>query len=147
MSIYECSLHFWQLFKKYHYLNSSLHRASKCYLAKIDKNVVGFIAIIHFPHPHIKNMKRVHRLVVLPDYQGVGIGKKLLEGVGEVYLKNNYRFVITTSNSSLLFHFYKSDVWKFKRKGIVRPHGGRIFKNADINKRFTFSFEMIKKKI
>ena len=35
------------------------------------------MAIIHFPHP-IKSYKKVHRLVILPDYQGIGLGTLFL---------------------------------------------------------------------
>jgi len=35
----------------------------------VNDEIAGFISVLHFPHPKVKNMKKVHRLVVLPDYQ------------------------------------------------------------------------------
>jgi GNAT superfamily N-acetyltransferase len=105
------------LFRKYHYLNTELSSASQCYLATIDKNPVGFIAVLHFPHPSNKRLKKVHRLVVLPDYQGIGIGNRLLEFVGNIYLKRGYDFTITTSTPSLIYYFNKSDRWILINQG------------------------------
>jgi GNAT superfamily N-acetyltransferase len=42
---------------------------------------------------------RVSRLVVLPDYQGIGVGKRLLNFVAELYTsQTKMPFYILTSN-------------------------------------------------
>lgn len=46
---------------------------------------------------------RVSRLVVLPDYQGIGIGKRLLNFVAELYTsQSKLPFYILTSNPQLI---------------------------------------------
>jgi len=46
---------------------------------------------------------RVSRLVVLPDYQGIGLGKKLLNFMADYYTKKtSLPFKIITSNPQLL---------------------------------------------
>jgi len=46
---------------------------------------------------------RVSRLVVLPDYQGIGVGKQLLDFVAELYTnQTNQPFYIVTSNPQII---------------------------------------------
>lgn len=62
---------------------------------------MAFIAIIqaHFA----AHYWRVSRLVVLPDYQGIGIGKRLLNFVAELYAsQSRLPFYILTSNPQLV---------------------------------------------
>ena len=44
----------------------------RCYVAKYEDKPVAFIAVAHV-HMLVRYF-RVSRLVVLPDYQGVGVG-------------------------------------------------------------------------
>lgn len=64
----------WNLFKKYHYLSQDLNKASRCFCAFLDGNPIAFIAILPQPSGYFKNGWRLSRTVVLPDYQGMGIG-------------------------------------------------------------------------
>ena len=120
MDVFKTSTETWKFFRKYHYLNHDLNNSAQCYVAEWEGKIVGFIAILHFPHPSEKRWKNVSRLVVLPDYQGVGIGVALLEVVGRIYLKQGFRYKIVTSNPVLCYYFNKSDNWKCIRQGRVR---------------------------
>jgi len=104
------------MFKKYHYLNTNIHKGSKVYVATIWGKIVGFIGVIHFPHPIRTNIKRVTRLVVLPDYQGIGIGTLLLNEVAKIY-KDNYSFMIVTSHPAINRSLSKNNNWKLMRQG------------------------------
>jgi GNAT superfamily N-acetyltransferase len=44
---------------------------TSCFVAMYDDKLVAFLAIMQFPG--INGAKRVHRMVVLPEYQGLGI--------------------------------------------------------------------------
>jgi GNAT superfamily N-acetyltransferase len=71
------------MFRQYHYLNGKLGAGVRCYTAVYQDKPVAFIAVA------CVKMKakyyRVSRLVVLPDYQGIGIGQRLLNLIAEVY--------------------------------------------------------------
>jgi hypothetical protein len=68
------------------------------------------------------NYFRVSRLVVLPDYQGVGIGKRLLNFIAEMYTSQmKLPFIIVTSNPQIIRGSIGSQ-WKVKRVG----HAGKI---------------------
>jgi ABC-type lipoprotein export system ATPase subunit/GNAT superfamily N-acetyltransferase len=101
----------WKMFAKYHYLSHSHNNAASVYIAMVNDAIAGFISILHFPHPNVKNMKKVHRLVILPDYQGIGIGGILLNDIADIYKKDNWRFNIVTSAPSLINSLKKSNTW------------------------------------
>lgn len=132
------------MFSKYHYLNHSHNNASSVYLAIVNNVLVGFISIIHFPHPKIKNMKKVHRLIILPEYQGIGLGVKLLNEIANIYKKQKFRLTITTSSPSLINALKKSFLWKcirFNRVG-KQSTSATVGKMQVSNNRYTASFEI-----
>jgi GNAT superfamily N-acetyltransferase len=115
------------MFRNYHYLNGSLGAGVRCYTAVYQNKPVAFIAIIH------TKMKidyfRVSRLVVLPDYQGIGLGKRLLNFIAKLYTSQiNLPFYLVTSNPQLIR--CNLDHWRIKR---VR-HGSHDKENTRINR-------------
>lgn len=115
ISIEPCDRSWWGFFKHYHYLSNDLNLASQCYLAKIDNTPVAFCAAISMPHNIIRNAYREHRLVVLPDYQGFGIGRKFSEWVGEQMIKKGKRFFAVTVHYGLGKYRNSSSKWKKTR--------------------------------
>ena len=108
------------MFKKYHYLSHDLANHSFNYCAKLNNILIGFIGIIHFVHPNINNLKKVHRLVILPDYQGVGIGGRFLDEIALLYNDNKFKFGITTSNPALIHSLKKNSNWRCGRLGRMK---------------------------
>lgn len=86
-----------------------MNKAGKVYVLEYNNESIGFCSIIHFPHPKNKKIKKVHRLVIRPDYQWLWIWIKFLEEVWKFY--NDYDFTITTSNQALIFGLKKRDNW------------------------------------
>lgn len=82
------------------------------------------MGVLHFPNAFYKNLKKVSRLVVLPDYQGIGIGTKFLDIVGNDYLENGHKFTITTSNPALINSLKKKKAWKLYSFGKTGKHKG-----------------------
>lgn len=138
--------YYWRAFKKHHYLNHSHNNAARVFIATVNDNISGFCSVLHFPHPNVKNIKSVHRLVIYPDYQGLSIGTLFLKEIGKIYLANKSRFTITTSSPSLLFALKKDPDWHCHRIGRAAPHGGLLKANSSVktgsSNRITASWEL-----
>ena len=93
----------WKHYQNHHYLSGCLNPAAQCYVAEVGDRPVAFCAVSHFPHPKIRNMKRIHRIVVLPDWQGVGIGRAFLTEVAKMYHEKRYRVRLCASNIFMFF--------------------------------------------
>ena len=50
------------------------------------------MGVIHQPHSINTKIKRVSRLVILPDYQGIGLGTKFLNEMAKYYSKQGCIF-------------------------------------------------------
>ena len=77
------------MFRQYHYLNGALPPAARCYMAVYQGKPIAFVAVVHV---HMRTRYyRVSRLVVLPDYQGIDVGKRLLNFVADLYTSQTKR--------------------------------------------------------
>lgn len=101
----------WTLFAPHHYLSSDLHVAAKCVGGFIDGRIVAFVAYYRFPHPKAKDIMINHRTVVLPDWQGLGIGGRMADEVGEMLAEQGNRFRTTLAHPALIAHFRGSRRW------------------------------------
>jgi len=115
------------MFRSHHYLNGSLGVGVRCYVAVYQDKPIAFIAVV------CVRMKvkyyRVSRLVVLPDYQGIGIGKRLLNFVAELYAAQTHLpFYLVTSNPQIIRS--NLDHWLIKRIG----HGSHGREGTRINR-------------
>jgi GNAT superfamily N-acetyltransferase len=75
------------------------------------------MGVLHQPHGINTKIKRVSRLVVLPDYQGVGIGYKFLNVIAKLYTSQGFDFTIVTSAKNLIMKLSKSPQWAMYRLG------------------------------
>ena len=114
----------WKMFSKYHYLNSEHHNCARVFLGILNDVICGFISVFTFPSPYTKKIKKVHRLVVLPDYQGIGIGNILLNEVGKIFKNDGYRYTITTSTPALIFPLKNNKNWICTSYGRKKNHSG-----------------------
>lgn len=136
----------WKMFAKHHYLSHSHNNAANVFIAMINGEIAGFLSVLHFPHPKVKNIKKVHRLVILPDYQGAGFGIKFLNEIGKYYKKQKQRYTIVTSTPSLINALKKSNEWNCKHFGRLMAKTGLLHgnnnKNSNSKQRITASFEL-----
>ena len=109
LQIFRCRYETWNIFKQHHYLTQELNKAAKCFLILFNDKPVAFIGILPMPSGTIQNAFRVSRLVVLPDFQGLGIGIKILNVFGSMYKKDNKTLYIKTSNPSLFKGMIRND--------------------------------------
>jgi len=135
------------MFKDHHYLRDDLHKATRCFVAVWEGQVVGFGASIAMPNGYIKNAWRGHRTVILPDFQGMGIGVRFSDAIAQIHLDWGLRYFSRTAHPRMGFYRESSPVWKPTsknrklRKDITHNN---LFNNhyAD-NKRICFSHEYI----
>jgi len=93
-------------------MSQNLNKAAKCFVLTMNDKPVAFMAILPFPHGHIKNGFRVSRVVVLPDYQGLGLGFVIIDYFASLYAKDNKTMYIKTSNPALFGAMKKNeDKW------------------------------------
>lgn len=105
-------------------MNHDINKASRQFVAFIDDEPVAFDSCLHMPHPKAKNIKRQHRLVVRPDFQGIGIGARLSDFVANKLKSEGFRVTSTTTAPALIFSRKKHPRWKLKSKGRAAKHNG-----------------------
>ncbi len=104
LRLFKCSRNAWGLFKKHHYLAASLPAAGNCYVAMWEGVPTCFVAVLrHFgKHGGNREIRRISRIVVLPDFQGVGIGGRVLDAVASLVVASGSRVRITTSHPGMV---------------------------------------------
>ncbi len=110
---------YWELFKKHHYLTEELPSSVQVYLALWGDRIVGFSSTISLPGwtpPLYEGDTRLKwreaRTVVLPDFQGLGIGTRISDAVGEIMLEQNVRYYSKTSHIRMGEYREKSPLWR-----------------------------------
>lgn len=91
----------WDLFKKHHYLTELNNKAYAHYLFEWNDKPVGINIISPLPSGSLKNAFRESRLVVLPDYQGLGIGYEISRITGAIYRSVGRRYFTKTVHPAL----------------------------------------------
>lgn len=102
----------WGWFKSHHYLTEERNKGFGHLLFEWNNKPIGIIVYKNQPGGTIKNGFAISRVVVLPDYQGMGIGSKICEFFGGIIKNNNGRMFIKTVNPALGEYFNKSEKWK-----------------------------------
>ena len=132
-------------------MNTDLHQAARQYVGVINGEIVCHTGIIQMPMH--KGKKRVHRLVVLPDYQGIGIGTAFIKEVAKMITQEGYELNLTTTTPALVGALTRDKEWVLARfgrekdgnKGFDRYEKSSGIKskhlqNAASTRRITYSF-------
>lgn len=135
----------WRLFAGHHYLSSTVSKSACCYVGFIEGKPVAFAAVLPFPHAIAKHVRKEHRVVVLPDYQGIGIGNKLSEMIAQHYVNEGYVYRSVTSHPAMIgYRDRPGSLWKTDRKpSLVSPQGKTGMMNKTSADRWTASFEYV----
>ena len=135
---------YWEMFRKYHYLSHSHNNAARIFIATLNDEICGFCSVLHLPHPKVKNIKKIHRLVILPDYQGIGLGINLLNEIAKIIKKDKNRCTIVTSAPSLINSLKYNKEWNCGHFGRLNGiHSGLKSMKGGSKNRITASFEYI----
>ena len=137
----------WKLFAPHHYLTADLHRAAACFVAFWRGRPVGFTSYLPFVGrlKDARKGRRGHRTVVLPDYQGVGIGRTLEEWGASLFAGLGFRVFDTSAHPALVKQRMRSPLWKTTRgysHSSNDGHGGKLrHRIGHSSGRLTASFE------
>jgi len=110
LDVFRCRQRLWPLFARHHYLSGSLNPASRCYLAAWAGEPVAFAAaVLSFGHAGVS---RISRVVVLPDYQGVGVGGRFTDAVAGLEKARGRRVTLTTGHPAMVRRLGRSPYWR-----------------------------------
>ena len=153
----------WSIFKQHHYLTADLpNNTPHCYLYYWEGKLVGYGSLNAFPHPKLRACYNIGRVVVLPDFQGLGIGYPIFKNLAEIGTHNyNHttggfgRVKVVTAIPALCNKLDKDPSWQFIKGSDVRKTAkptDRKFGGYDAEyyakheKRITKAFHYIGKK-
>ena len=112
LTIKSASNTYWQLFGKYHYLDTALAKGAHCYVGFIDNKPVVFGAVIHSTSGTLHSYWRGHRTVVLPEFQGLGIGSAFSDAIAEIYHSKGLLYYSKTAHPAFGEHRNNSSKWQ-----------------------------------
>jgi GNAT superfamily N-acetyltransferase len=150
LEIYRAHPDAWRWFAPHHYLSRDISKTARCWVGLVNGELAAFTSAIHHPHPIVQNMKRLHRTVVLPDYQGLGLALHMTEAVGSIARALGFRLATTLAHPALIRARAKSKRWKLTRApGLIRGHHADPTLRAagSGQRRRTASFEYIGPKL
>jgi ABC-type ATPase involved in cell division/GNAT superfamily N-acetyltransferase len=117
LEILPCGVEAWAAFCQHHYLTGALNKAARCWLAVWNDEPVAFMSALAMPQ--IKTAWREHRTVVFPDFQGLGIGVRCSDAIGEMFLADGCRYFSKTAHPRMGQYRERSPAWKATTKNRV----------------------------
>ena len=114
LEIYPCRQADYRLFEPHHYLKLPPVIAGSHYMGLINGQPVAHVAFS--PRPGLVEA-RACRLVVLPEWQGAGVGTRFLNGCAEMWLRGENRYrrplptLINTSHPGLAAALRRNPQW------------------------------------
>ena len=140
LEVIPCRPQSWSIFRDHHYLSGNLNKSAKHWVCLWGSNVVGFTSVLTMPSGTLKNAYRGHRTVVLPDYQGLGIGVRLSDAIGQIHIEEGKRYFSKTTHPRMGEYRNKSPKWRPTSKNMkVRSMTGEN-KNFNWVPRNVFSY-------
>lgn len=112
IEIRRCTVDAWRMFAPHHYLSGAINKSSRSFLATWDGIPIGFASAIAFPNGNFKNGWREHRTVVLPDFQGLGVGVRISDSVASLFKNDGCRYFSKTSHPRMGGYREASPMWR-----------------------------------
>lgn len=141
VQLYRTTAETWGWFRKHHYLNDhDIPRSSFCLCGLIAGKPVVFSSSL--PQIGYKGMQRGARVVVLPDYQGVGIGIAVLSYEASLHKALGKRWRGVSSAPALIHAVAHSPNFLIDRMPSMKgAHEGRVKYGSQ--RRITVSMEYV----
>ena len=114
VDIESCGWEHWPAFEPHHYLKLPHMIAATCYVARVQGQLVAHVAV----STRSRVEARACRLVVMPEWQGAGVGTQFLNFVMQYHLEGNGRCnrklhtFFHTSHPQLCNYLRHSDKWE-----------------------------------
>jgi energy-coupling factor transporter ATP-binding protein EcfA2 len=113
IDIYPCGVELWSLFAPHHYLTADINPVARCFVAIWGKVLVGFWSTLALPSGTLKNAWRGHRTVILPAFQGMGIGTRFADRMAHWWCQtHNARFFSRTAHPRFIRYRDASPLWR-----------------------------------
>ena len=144
LQIVRCRYETWKLFKQHHYLTEDLNKAANNYLVLWNEQPICFIGVLPFPGVGDEKTRRISRIVVLPDFQGLGLGKNILNYISSLYAKNESTMYIRTMSPALGLALAKDNNWIATSSNLKIP--GADSSGRKMIERPSYSYKYIGKK-
>ena len=146
-----CSSKAWSIFSDHHYLSSEINKSAHCWLMiKDNEAICGFAASLAFPNRAFNNAWKGHRTVILPDFQGMGLGSKLSDTIAQLHLDRGLRYFSKTAHPKLGAYRDRSPLWRptskngISRKDYLSSERSGKYKNKAVHaSRVCFSHEYV----
>lgn len=152
LTFYRVGYDQWARFRHAHYLSHDHSKAAECFAVVADfggdmgKRLVAWSSWLPFVG-HLKDgqkMKRTHRTVCLPDYQGIGLGNAVQTFLASMYKGLGYRAVIGTSHPAFIAGLKRSSDWIMTKAPSMRSRDNDERKAASrAADRLMASFEFV----
>jgi ABC-type ATPase involved in cell division/GNAT superfamily N-acetyltransferase len=144
LEIWQTDWRYWHLFEPHHYLKLPKMIAARCYVGTVDGELVAHVAV------GTRNVgkgveARACRLVVMPEWQGAGVGMRFLNEVCQLQLDGRGRLpgrrvttIFHTSHPGLCGALRRDRKWvqlsavlhgsnkRRSRRSMVRSGNGRV---------------------
>jgi hypothetical protein len=153
VDVYEVKSSIWEFYAKHHYLTANISPFARCFVGVVSGVPAVFYSVITNPAGTLKNAYRGHRLVTLPDYQGLGLGPRMSDFVANFYVLSQKRFFGKTAHSRLGEYRQRSKEWRPTSKNLKRRTDAKqVHLNRELRfqtwlideKRLTYSHEFVK---
>ena len=134
LSVYRATYDTWNIFKKHHYMTEEMNKSASCFVFSWEKQLVAFVGVLPQPSGYFDKAVRGTRTVVLPDFQGLGIGSRITDFIASIYKQAGYRYFTKTVNPKLGEYRNHSEKWKTTSKNgrIIRPSVSKLNKKQKL---------------
>lgn len=131
LEIWKVNSSYWKFFKPHYYLDLPNPPAAEFFIGTVNGELVCHVAVCPM---FTANAYRATRLVVMPEWQGAGVGTKFLEWVCEYHKAGSGRrgktlpTLFHTSHPQLISYLMRSPKWVLKSQQMF---GGDKVKSND----------------
>ena len=142
LQIFRSRYETWDLFKQHHYISEDLNASAKCFLVTWNDKPVAFFAFLPMPSGTVENAYRGSRSVVLPDFQGLGIGYAVSKYLHKLYKKDGKKLYVKSVNPALVNKRLADSDYHFNGKNKSSDEGGKL-KGRKLRETAGYSFQFV----